>query len=342
MKAAHTLWFRRPLAALLPLVAGLAFWTSCGDLPEDDPGAFLERATVLALLEPGDSGLQEVKLTQPVDLSTAVNDSTTFLPGALITLRRLDDNQQITLEEDAQAYRYVFDRADFPLAPGDSIELSVQGSWRGEPFSGSATTCIVSATGLAFSRKPNDRSHGYDADTLMIYDPDLEQNLSSPNAFTVDYDESGDDRPYQYQIEFLAVVKDSVSGDWIRMPTDRLHWLRDDEEQAWQVGPHPDLRLPPGEQVNSQPISWGFFVFIDEADEYISDVLRHHRMGYYQVTLRRLNEPAARFYYTTHWWIRGQPTDPIDFNLSGDRCQGVVGSCARTAFRIAIVDDNAR
>jgi hypothetical protein len=322
------------LSAILStgLLAGLLCWHGCGDLPEDDPGAFLERATLVALLEP----------SQPGDLSMAVNDSTTFLPGAVITLRRVGDNQQVTLDEDPAGFRYVFDRALFPLAAGDSVELTLQGTWRDEPISGSAATSIVSAAGLAFTRKPNDRSHGYDADTLMVYNPDIELNLSNPNAFMVDVDESGDDRPYWYQLEFLTVVFDSLSGQWVRTPADRLHWLRDDEADAWQVAPYPDLRFPPGRDINRQMVSWGFFVFVDERDEYVSDVLRHRRMGYYQVTLRRINKPAERFFFTTHMWIRAQPNDPIEFNLEGERCQGVVASCARTSFRIAIVDDNAR
>ncbi len=330
----------RPVAALL---LGLVLWAGCGDMPEDDPGAFLERATVVALLEPGDTGLQEVRVTQPVDLTQAVNDSSTYLPGALITLRRLTDGTTITLEEDPAQFRYVFDRAAFPLVPGDNVELAITGSWRGEAFSGAGVTRIVSPDGLAFTQKPGDRSHGYDADTLMVFDPAREANFSNPNAFIVDFEPTDSDGfPYQYQLEFLAVVWDSVAGQWQRTPVERLHWLRDDEEMAWQVGPYPDLRLPPGTRVQAQPISWGFFVFIDEQDEYVSDVLRDRRMGYYQITLRRLDDAAARFFFTTHWWIREQPTDPVEFNLQGDRCQGVVGSCARTAFRIAIVDDTPR
>lgn len=331
---------RRLLLPALGLV--LLGAAGCGDMPEDDPGA-LERVTLIALLEPGDSGLQEVKLTRPVDLGVAVNDTTTFLSGATLVLRRVSDGAAVTLEEDAAGFRYVFDRAEFPLAPGDSVSLSLQGTWNGQAFSGEAGTRIVSPDGLAFTRKPQDRSHGYDADTLMVYDPAIEENFTNPTAFHVDFQqECSDGCPYQYQIEFLAVVKDSLTDQWVRTPASRLHWLRDDEELAWQVGPYPDLRLPPGERVEAQPVAWGFFVFVDEADDYVSDLLRNRRMGYYQITLRRLNQPAARFYFTSHWWIREQPTDPIEFNLQGEHCQGVVGSCARTSFRVAIVDDSPR
>jgi hypothetical protein len=53
-----------------------------------------------------------------------------------------------------------------------------------------------------------------------------------------------------------------------------------------------------------------------------------------------LNGPAARFFFTTHWWIREEGYDPVDFNLRGENCQGVVGSWARHSFRVALVDDN--
>jgi len=249
----------------------------------------------------------------------------------------------VVLEEDAAGFRYVFDRAEFPLAPGDSVSLSLQGTWNGQAFSGEAATRIVSPDGLEFTRKPQDRSHGYDADTLMVYDPAIEENFTNPTAFHVDFrQECSDGCAYQYQIEFLAVVKDSLADQWVRTPASRLHWLRDDEELSWQVGPFPDLRLPPGERVEAQPVAWGFFVFVDEEGVYTAPQTGERRLGYYQITLRRLNEAAARFYYTTHWWIREQPTDPIEFNLLGDHCQGVVGSCARTSFRVAIVDDTPR
>lgn len=331
---------RRLLLPALGLV--LLGASGCGDMPEDDPGA-LAKVTLIALLEPGDSGLQEVKLTRPVDLGTAVNDTTSFLPGATLALRRVSDGATLTLEEDAAGFRYVFDRADFPLAPGDSVVLSVQGLWNGLAFSGEEGTRIVSPDGLAFTRKPNDRSHGLDADTLMVYDPAIEENFTNPTAFLVDFQqECGDGCPYQYQIEFLAVVKDSVTDQWVRTPASRLHWLRDDEELSWQVGPYPDLRLPPGERVEAQPVAWGFFVFVDEEDVYAAPPQEERRLGYYQITLRRLNQPAARFFFTSHWWIREQPTDPIEFNLQGEHCQGVVGSCARASFRVAIVDDTPR
>jgi hypothetical protein len=327
----------------LPVLgAALLGGAGCGDMPEDDPGA-LEKVTLIALLEPGDSGAQEVRLMRPVDLGTAVNDTTSFLPGATLVLRRVSDGASIVLDEDAAGYRYVFDRADFPLAPGDSVALSVQGSWNGLAYSGEQGTRIVSPDGLEFTRKPNDRGHGLDADTLMVYDPAIEENFTNPTAFHVDFQqECSDGCSYQYQLEFLTVVKDSLTDEWVRTPSSRLHWLRDDEELAWQVGPYPDLRLPPGQRVQAQPVAWGFFVFVDEADGYASPTLDERRLGYYQITLRRLNGPAARFFFTTHWWIREQPTDPIEFNLQGEHCQGVVGSCARTSFRVAIVDDTPR
>jgi hypothetical protein len=329
-----------PARALLPAaLLALAVLAGCGDMPEDDPGA-VERVTLVAMLEPGDAGLQTVLLSRPVGLDVTPADSTTFLPGAQIVLRRIPGGEEIQLAEDAAHWRYTFDRADFPLAPGDSVVLEASGTWGGGPFQGSAGTGILSAEGLAFTRKPNDHSHGYDADTLMVYDPDLEANLSNPTAFYVDWDQGDPD--YQYQLEFNAVVLDTLTGTWAPTPPDRLYWLRDDEAAAWQVGPYPDLRLPPGRRVSAQPVAWGFFVFVDSADTYVSDALRGRRMGYYDIMLRRLNGPLARFFYTTHWWIREEGFDPVEFNLRGERIQGVVGSCARTSFRVALVDDTPR
>ncbi|MDP2360722.1 MAG: hypothetical protein Q8O14_08215 [bacterium] len=327
-----------PALALILLLGA----SSCDEQPESDPGA-ADLVTLVALLEPGSEGLQEVLLSQPLPLGVLINDSTAHLPGATLLLRRVPGGEEIQLEEQAARWRYAFSRADFPLQPGDSLLLEMSGTWAGRTFHGSAATRIVSAEGLAFSFKPNDRSHGFDADTLMVYDPSAEDNLANPSAFYVDWcQDCGDGCDYRYQLEFNAVVLDSAAGRWISTPKPRLHWLRDDKELAWQVGPYPDLRLPPGRRVAPQPVSWGFFVFVDSADTYRQASQRDRRMGYYDITLRRLNDPASRFFFSTHWWIRERGYDPVDFNLVGEHCQGVVGSCARTNFRVAIVDDTPR
>jgi len=323
---------------LLALAALLGSLAGCDGLPDDDPGA-REKVTVIAILEPGDGGEQEVWLTRPVPLGQPYEDAASFVAGAELRLSR-PDGDSILLEERPAAGRYVLDRAAFPLAPGDSVKLAVGGDWDGREFSGEAWTVIASPEGLAWREKPNDRSHGLDADTLMVHDESLEHNFANPSAFYVDWTaDAPDGRDYQYQIEFLAVTFDSLSGEWTRTPRERLEWLRDDEEQGWQVGPYPDLRFPPGAYGGRQPVSWGFFVFLDGQDRWIDEQDRERDLGYYRVTVRRCTPELARYYYTTHWWIREFDYDPVDFNLDGDHLQGVVGSCARIDFRVAIAGD---
>jgi hypothetical protein len=315
----------------------------CEDLPDPDAGA-RPMVTLIALLEPGDVGVQSVLLTHPLGLDEVVNDTTAFLSGASLRLWNHSTGDSITLDEDGAARRYVFNRADLPLSPGDSVSLRMSGQWSGEAFLGEMGCRMVGAQDLAFTLRPNDTSMGYEADTLMFYDPETERNLAIPTAFLVDWNPSAQDAPdTEYQLEFNAVVKDTLSGEWISTPAERLFWLRDDREAAWQVGPYPDLRLPPGPRLPSDPpqhVSWTFFVFVDSLDTYVSDVNRGRRMGYYDIILRRLNGPAARFFFTTHWWIREEGYDPVDFNLRGENCQGVVGSWARHSFRVALVDDS--
>jgi len=322
----------------------LLVFSACEDLPDADAGA-RALVTLVALLEPGDSGVQGVLLTHPVGLGEAVNDTTAFLSGASLRVKNHSTGDSISLTEDAAARRYVFDRAELPLGAGDSVSLHMEGVWNGLAFRGEQGCRVVGAQDLAFTLRPNDSSTGYEADTLMFYDPDTEKDLADPAAFFVDWNPSASDAPdTEYQLEFDAVVKDSTSGRWISTPTDRLYWLRDDRDASWQVGPYPDLRLPPGPRRAEDPpqrVSWTFFVFVDSLDTYVSDVNRGRRMGYYDIILRRLNGPAARFFFTTHWWIREEGYDPVDFNLRGENCQGVVGSWARHSFRVALVDDSA-
>lgn len=325
---------------MLPLATAalLGGLVGCDDLPENevtrDPVA-----TVIAVLEAGDTGLQEVRLTKPLPLEVAVEGAASFIPGAVLRLER-PDGTGIDLVADAVRAAYVFDRADFPLAAGDSVELSVAGSWDGREFDGRASTRIASAEGLAWTEKPGDRSHGLDADTLMVHDETKEENFANPSAFHVNATTlAPDGRDYGYQIEFLAVVLDSTSGEWVRTPRERLRWLRDDEERGWQVGPYPDLRLPPGQTVLRQAISWGFFVFLDAADSWQDPEGNQRDLGYYRITLRRMTPELTSFYYTSHWWIQEEDFDPIEFNLHGDNLQGVVGSSARIDFRVAIAGD---
>lgn len=323
------------LAAAACLLGGLA---GCDDLPDDDPGA-LAKVTAVAIFEPGDTGEQTVLLSHPVPLNQTVGDSASHVAEGELRLSR-PGGDFVELLEHADRGVYAFDRADFPLAPGDSVLLEIAGDWNGRPYDGAAWTRIVSPEGLAWTEKPSDRSHGLDADTLMVHDESDEENFANPTAFHVNATtDANDGRDYGYQIEFLSVVLDSASGEWVRTPRERLKWLRDDEERAWQVGPYPDLRLPPGDQVLRQAVSWGFFVFVDGADSWIDGENRERDLGYYRVTLRRCTPELTRFYFTSHWWIQEEEYDPIDFNLQGTNLQGVVGSCARIDFRVAIAGD---
>lgn len=333
---------RHPFTSTLVALASLMA-VGCDALPDADAGA-KPLVTLIALLEPGDSGVQGVLLTHPVGLDEVVNDTTTFLSGATLRLRNHSTGDSITLREDGEARRYVFNRAEFPLGAGDSVSLHMSGQWQQEAFLGEMGCRMVGTQGLTFTRRPTAQGLGYDADTLMFYDADTEKDLADPAAFFVDWDPSAQDAPdTEYQLEFNAVVKDTLSGQWISTPPGRLFWLRDDRDAAWQVGPYPDLRLPPGPRRADDPpqrVSWTFFVFVDSLDTYVNDVNRGRRMGYYDIILRRLNGPAARFFYTTHWWIREEGYDPVEFNLKGENCQGVVGSWARHSFRVALVDDS--
>jgi len=62
-------------------------------------------------------------------------------------------------------------------------------------------------------------------------------------------------------------------------------------------------------------------------------------MGYYEVRVGRLTPELWDYLFSTHFWIREFEHDPIPFNLRGERCQGIVASCALREFRVAIVDE---
>jgi len=245
------------LAMLLLLAAG------CDELPGEDPGA-LDKVTLSVLLQPGSSGDQELRLTAPLPLGSPVNYETSFVPGAEIRLRN-GAGDEIPAQEDPAGARYWFDRADFPLMPYDTVSVTLGGCWEGWTFDGQASTVIVSDDDFEFTEKPDDRSHGYDADTLMFHDESRESGWRDPAAFHLDWEHLEDGIGYSYQIEFVAVVGDNL-GEWMPTPHERLWWLRDDEELAWQWGPYPDIRSVPGEYAGRQRVSWGAFVFVDSLD----------------------------------------------------------------------------
>lgn len=323
-------------SVLCTVLFSLMLGAGCDELPEEDFGARHELATLIAMLEPGSDGLQTVLLNRPLPLGAVLSDSSAMIQEAEVFIRHSGETTWRPLVQEFDLGRHVFARDTFPLAPGDLVEVRAQGMLNGDEFAGEGSTRIVSDQNLAFSEKPAWREHGYDADTLMFHDESLEGGFTNVDAFYLDWDTSSPDGAvYQYQVEFLAVSFDSLGGQWTQLPTERMQWLRDDEELAFQVGPYPDMRLPPGVPATRQPVSWGFFVFIDAEDVHSDG----RNMGYYDVTLRRVNVELGSFLFSTHWWIREDPTDPVNFNLQTARLQGIVGSSARTSFRIAIVED---
>jgi hypothetical protein len=332
-----SLTFRR-LAAVMPaLLAGLLLF-ACEDLPEDDPGT-TARVTLSALLEPGDTGLQEIRLSHPVLLGEPVDGPSTFVGGATLVLTRTG-GQTVTATEDTANQRYVIDRASFPLVPGDSVRVDLSGSWDGLAFSGSVSTRIISDADFEIIRKPSDRSHGFDADTLMFHNLDAEDNFTDPTAFILDWTDLEGPVEHGYQFEYQAVVKDST-GAWVATPGNRLRWIRDDKELAWQWGPYPDVRSVPGPYVQGQQVSWGGYVFVDNRMEYPAPGSGRY-MGYYRMTLRRLSPELLDYYFSTHMWIRAFDFDPVAFNLNGEGCRGIVGSCARRSFIVAVVEELER
>ena len=315
------------------LMPGLILLLSaCEELPDNDYMS-AESLTLIALLEPGDSGMQEVRLTHPLAVGSEVNYASTWQPGAWITIWN-QRSDTLLLEEDAANYRYTFDRQFFPLLPGDSVCIRVEGEWSGLPYSGQAWTRIVSQDGFSFVDPPSGGNEGYPADSLMFFDEGREENFNDVTAFVLDWtDMPADGMEYDYQIEFLAVSPDS-SGGFTRTPGDRLLWLRDDGADALQPAPYPDIRLLPGPYSGPREISWFYFIFVDR-DLYYGDT----NMGYTQVSVRRMDHAAERFYATTHMWNREFETDPVEFNLAGDRVQGLVGSSTSIHLTFAIVDD---
>lgn len=113
---ARTLFPR--LRDLLSLLALLLMHPGCDELPDEDPGA-RAAVTLTALLEPGDSGMQVIRLSHPVALGDPVDGPSTFVSGATVTLVRRD-GLEIQAVEDETSHLYTFDRADFPLVPLDT------------------------------------------------------------------------------------------------------------------------------------------------------------------------------------------------------------------------------
>ncbi|MCB9473202.1 MAG: hypothetical protein H6678_05270 [Candidatus Delongbacteria bacterium] len=321
----------------LGLFCGLVLM-ACQDLPEDDPGVSAQ-VTLSALLEPGDTGIQAIHLSHPVRLGDPVDGPATFVSGASIRLTRGDGGSVLATEDTANS-RYTIDRAQFELVPLDSITVELEGSWQGMAYSGTVSTRIVDDGSFEITSKPNDHSHGFDADTLMFHNLDAESNFTDPTAFLLNWTDLAGPVIYGYQFEYEAISPDGLGG-FVKMPSDRLRWLRDDKELAWQWGPYPDVRSVPGPYVQRQRVSWGGFVFVDQQLEYPAAGSGRH-MGYYRITVRRLSPELLDYFFSTHMWIRQFDFDPVSFNLVGDHCRGIVGSCVQRSFRVAIVEETGR
>jgi hypothetical protein len=82
-------------------------------------------------------------------------------------------------------------------------------------------------------------------------------------------------------------------------------------------------------------------VFVDQALEYPAAGSGRH-MGFYRISVRRLSPELLDFYFSTHFWLREFDFDPVAFNLVGEHCRGIVGSCALRSFVVAIVEDEER
>ncbi len=310
----------------------LLMLAACDTLPDNKQNVD-QKLTLIAMLEPGSTGLQKVHLTHPVSINTEVNYESTWQPGAWIQVMNTNGDT-LLLDEDDGEFCYIFDRSEFPLLEGDSVGVRVEGEWNDFEYVAEAWTSIVSQSGFSFVNPPSGGNLDYPADSLMFFDEERESNFTDVTAFMLDWTDNPDDGvSYEYQIEFLA-VSPGPDGEFIRTPGERLYWLRDDKEDALQPAPYPDIRLLPGPYNGPRQISWYYFIFVDGQ-------LYHEEthMGYNRISVRRINHSASRFYATTHMWNRDFDTDPVEFNLLGAGIQGVVGSSTSIHLRLAIVDD---
>jgi hypothetical protein len=324
------------LLASFAMLAG-----SCDDMPAKS-SAPTDQVILMSIIEPGDSGLQTMRLSHPVLLGDTLDYANTFLADAEVYI----SNQRaeiIQVNQDLTSSWYAFDRADFPIAPYDTLTISFSGTWEGMPFNGEASTVIISDQEFDLTEVPNDPSHGLNADTLMYHIEENEGGLVDVTAFYLDWTDFDDGISYGYQVELKAMIQDdNVLDSWKPTPFDRLKWLRDDEEFAWQWGPYPDLRSVPGIYSGRLRVSWGAFVFVDSEQFFIDEngtVDESRNMGYYEITLRRMPPELRQFYFSTHFWIRQFDYDPVDFNFIGENCTGIFSSCVKQSFRVAIVDE---
>ncbi len=306
--------------------------TACDGLPPDEE-ELEPRVYLSTFLEPGDSGWQPIYLTHMVSDGTLLNLANTFVPDAEILLINQTSGDSVAAQLDVAAYCYRFSRDSLALNPYDEVTLQVSGSWEQLAFSGEASTVIVSPE--SFDLILSDTL----PDTIMLHDETLEEGLNDPTAFYLNWAHLQEDQlSYRYQMRFNSEVYDTLSEEWIDTPEERLHWLRADEELAWQWDTSPCLLSVPSMWTGrDMRASWGAFVYVDAVNDTLIDG-NERKQGYYRVEVLRLNEDAYNYHFSVHQWIRMFEWDPINFNLVGDGVDGVVASLCRKGFRVQIVD----
>lgn len=304
--------------------------TACDDLPPDEE-ELEQRVYLSAFLEPGTSGWQSIYLTHMVNDGTELNLATTYVPDAEILLINQTSGMSVQAVMNPLCFCYQFSRDSLALNPYDEVLLQISGSWDQLNFSGEAATTIVSPESFAWTLP-------VPADTVMLHDETLEEGLKDPTAFYLNWEHLDDQLSYRYHLRFNSEVYDTLGGVWVDTPSLRLHWLRADEELAWQWDTSPCVLSVPSVWTGlDMRVSWGAFVFVDEANDTL--IAGHERkQGYYRIEVMRLNEEAYNYHFSVHQWIRMFEWDPINFNLTGDGVDGVVASLCRQGFRVQIVD----
>ena len=317
----------------LLLLLGLSalFLVACDTLPDED-ASINERLVLIADLNPGDTGLQTIRLSRPIEIGDEMIWANCHFSGAEITLWN-EEGDTLLVPEIAEDCCYGFDRALFPLVPGDSVSLCVLASWSGKHVEGIGTTRIVSPDDFAFTSKPGTWDEELQADTLMFFDEERESGFEEVRAFEIDWLDHPTDN-YHYQIELSACCQ--TDEGWITLPFERRHWLRDDEEMSFQFFNTVNPRSMPAAYAGRQAVSWLWFNMVDDSLRYEPDPDR--RMGYYNLAVRRFDERTSAFYYSTHEWGPYED-DQIQWTMEGVNLQGMVGSSASISFKLVIVDD---
>lgn len=318
---------------LILIFTGMLGLTACEDMPPDEVDS-LDLVTVSALLEPGDTGIQKIYLTHTIALEDCVSLAAVHVPDADIFVQNHSQGELLRALENPDEYCYEFNRADLPLHPGDRVEVSIGGVWGSHSFLGSASTTIVNDEQFDWIRIPPQ-------DTVMWFDQTLEENFTDVIAFEFQWEHLEDSLEYVYQTRLTAVVYDSLQGEWVQTPSERLYELR------WYPGEgngDPNysaiIRDVPGPWVERpKQLSWYFFTHVDSLDYFLDDEQNERHVGWYHVDVIRMNRELVNYFFSIHPWVRAFPYDPVEFNLEGENCQGVVGSQTILRRRVKIIDD---